>query len=154
MFTADGLEDTLSNQIIAEIGQGPAPLWQTQFVGRLVGDPEDPGTLLGGQARPGATPADFGDHVESLLAEGAQDHVDRVGMKREVGRDLDGIPAFGVEQEHLGSSALDNGQVFGFEVLEKATDLSHVRFASSQRARHGGTSEPDARGSAILTKDG
>lgn len=141
MLAADGLEDPLSDEISAEIGQGPAAMGQAQFIGSLVSDPKDRGPLVGRQAGRGATPPDLGDDAEPASIEGVQDRIDGVGMEREVVGDPDGVPALAVQEEDFGSAPLEGGRVVAFEVPNEATKLTRVWFASTQRAGHSGTSE-------------
>jgi len=102
VFAADGFDNPLSDQIIAEVGQGPPSLGQAQLVGGSFRDLEDQSSLVGAEAGRRTTPAHVGDHLESVVIEGAQDGIDRVGVDREAGRDLHGVPPLSVEQHHFG----------------------------------------------------
>jgi hypothetical protein len=140
VLAADGLHDPLPDQIVAELGQGPASIGQPQLVGGLVSDPNDGASLDRCQARPGTATADSGDDGQAVSIVGVEEGVNRVGMERKAAGDLDGIPAAGIHEEDLGPMALGRSQVVRLETLEQITNFGMIGLANGQGARHGGTS--------------
>jgi hypothetical protein len=143
VLATDGLEDPLPDEVVAELGQRPPSVRQAELRGGLVRDPNDGSTLVRSQARRGAAPVDRFNDGESIPVKGVQDRVHGIGVQREAGGDLHGVPTVGVEEEDLSPALLGWRRIVGFKHLLEVTDLSRAGLTDGQGARHGGTS-PDA----------
>jgi hypothetical protein len=128
MLAADRLDHASLDQEGTELGEGPAPVGEAQFVRGHFGKLADGGPLLVGQALGGPQTARLPHRGQSLSLEGMEVRVDGVGVGLQEGSDLRGAEASCVEQQDLCAAALPRGE-FLFEAFVQLPEFGSGRLA-------------------------
>jgi hypothetical protein len=148
VLAADGFDDTVLERVGAELGQGPAAIRKANRRGQLVGELAQGGLLRRGD--PCRCPAALAaaHPVDSVVVEGMQVGLDRVGMECEEASDRGSIPAVGIQQQRFGTAQLP-GVGRGLQKVTQESEFSGGGAARRQRAGHGRTSEGEGQPSIV-----
>jgi hypothetical protein len=106
MFAADGLEDTLPQEVRAEFVEGPASVGQTEFVRGRLGQLPDGSDLGPGQACRSTLAAWLTYGIQAVALEGPEVGIGGVTVDFQEAGDVAGRDSSGVQQEGFGAAAL------------------------------------------------
>lgn len=93
-------------RIVAELGQGPVPVRETNRCRRLVGQLAQDGPLLCGKLGRGAAALFLAEPVQSVTVESVQISLNRVGVESEEASDRGRIPSLSVQLDGFRAAQL------------------------------------------------
>src|SRR5258708_18957183 len=120
MLTTDPLHHTVPDQVLSELGQGPATVGQAQLIGRHLGQSHDLGPLFGRQARRGSQATALVYRSPALAPKGVEIGIERVDVDLQKRGDVRGVVSGGVKQKRLRTSSLPCREFPLPEVMESA----------------------------------
>jgi hypothetical protein len=123
------------HQIIAQFGQGPSTIRQSQLGGGLVGNADDLPNLGDGQLGRHTEPGAFSDEPDPAPIKAMQIGINRVGMKLKALGDVHRVEAVRIGQQGFGT-LVRTSLVWLFQYLEEQTHLSEPGFTGMEQARH------------------
>lgn len=106
MLATNRLDQSFLDRVVAEFGQGPTTIGQSDHRWFLLGELAKSGSLLGRDLSRCSTPATASQPVQPLTIKRVQIGLDRVRMKSQETSDSCGIPAFRVEDNRFGTTLL------------------------------------------------
>jgi hypothetical protein len=136
VLAADGRDDAVADEVIAELGQRPASVGQAQFAGGLLGQTPDGAPLRRGQSRRCSQRPPPQQSAQAAAVEQTQIGVDGVDVDTQQSSHVLGRVARGMQQRGFQASALPGAQRLLQQAMKLVEFLRRGR-VDPQGAGHG-----------------